>query len=80
MSDRGTFVAFGFESTHNALAAEALLKDADVPVVPVPTPADMGSLCGIALRVSPGDADHAERLIKASGIRPSGRIVFEDWA
>ncbi|MBE0476351.1 MAG: DUF3343 domain-containing protein [Coriobacteriia bacterium] len=80
MSERSEFAAFGFESTHDAIAAEERLKAAGIPVVPIPTPASLGALCGIALRVAPGDAPAAERVMKSGGIRPSASVSFEDWA
>jgi ribosomal protein L7Ae-like RNA K-turn-binding protein len=72
------FVVYGFESTHAALAAEALLKDLGVPVVPVPAPKSIGRLCGIALRVEPADAARAEHLLANAGMEPNARVEIED--
>lgn len=72
------FVVLGFGSTHDALAAEAVLKDMGVPVVPVPAPRELGTLCGIALRVPPADAQRAETLLVAASMSPTGRVVIDD--
>jgi hypothetical protein len=72
------FVFLGFGSTHDALAAEAVLRDMGVPVVPVPAPRQLGSLCGIALRVPPADADRAENLLVEASMAPTGRAVIDD--
>jgi len=65
------FTLFGFLSTHDALAAEALLKDMGVDVVPVPAPKSLGQLCGIALRVRPEESERASDLLEAAGIEIS---------
>ena len=79
MSERATFSALGFESTHDALAAEVELKAANVTVVPIPAPKALGALCGVALRIPPETVPLAEETLAASGIAISGRVSFEDW-
>lgn len=64
------FVVFGFRTTHEALEAEHVLKSAGMGVVPVPTPAVLGELCGIALRLEPEQADPARAVLAAAGITP----------
>ena len=80
MSDRELrpFVVYGFESTHAALAAESLLKDMGVAVVPVPAPKSIGRLCGIALRVEPAESARAEELLANAGMEPNARVEIED--
>lgn len=75
---RRLFVVYGFASTHDALAAERALKDAGVPVVPVPAPGSLGSLCGIAMRVEPSDATRAEAAMSAAGQCWSGCSEMRD--
>jgi hypothetical protein len=65
------FAVYGFATTHDALAAE-------VPVTPIPAPRELGSLCGIALRVEEADAPDAERALVASGLRWTARADIED--
>jgi hypothetical protein len=72
------FVVYGFVSTHAALAAEALLKDMGVAVVPVPAPKSVGHVCGIALRVEVADAVRADSLLSNAGMEPSARVEIED--
>ncbi len=72
------FVVYGFESTHAALSAESLLKDMGIAVVPVPAPKSIGRLCGIALRVEPGQSARAEELLANAGMEPNGRVDIED--
>lgn len=74
------FAVYGFETTHDALAAERALLEAAVPVVAVPTPKALGALCGIAIRASLGDAGRVERVLVAAGIRWTGRAEIEDRA
>lgn len=73
-----TFAALGFATTHDALAAEASLKAAGVPAVPIPTPRELGSLCGIALRLELADVAAAESELAARGISWTARAEFED--
>ena len=73
-----TFVVYGFASVHDALAAESVLKGAGLAVSPIPSPKELGDLCGIALRVEPADAPHAERLLASAGALPVKRAEFQD--
>jgi hypothetical protein len=72
------FVVFGFASTHDALAAEAALREAAIDLTPVPTPLDLGAGCGIALRVSIDDEGCATGAMAEAGIVHSGRIAVQD--
>jgi hypothetical protein len=72
------FAVFGFESTHDALAAENLLGDARIEVVPIPAPAALGALCGIALRVPESSLELAVSRLKEGGIEPTGIIRMDD--
>jgi hypothetical protein len=72
------FAVFGFATTHDALAAEAALKAAGIPVTPVPAPRELGSLCGIALRLEVADAQGAARLFAAADIAPTARADIAD--
>jgi hypothetical protein len=75
--DERDFVVFGFDSTHDALAAEALLKDLGVPVLPVPPPRHLGA-CGIGLRVEPSDVDRAAELLERASIHVASRVPVRD--
>jgi hypothetical protein len=80
MSQRETrrFVVHGFATTHDALAAEALLKARHFAVVPIPAPRELGSLCGIALRLEPHEAARAEEALLAGGIAWIARAEIDD--
>jgi hypothetical protein len=72
------FVVYGFSSVHDALVAESVLKGAGVTVTPVPSPKELGELCGIALRIAPEDATHAHRLLESAGIAPRKSAEIRD--
>lgn len=72
------FVVLGFESTHDALAAEDLIKRAGIPVVPIPAPPTLSALCGIAMRLEPSHVIDAERVLDEGGIRPCARTRILD--
>jgi len=72
------FVAYGFASVHDALAAEAALKAGDVPVTAIPSPRDLGELCGIAMRVAPQDTKAAEAVLGRAGLPPRASVEIDD--
>lgn len=72
------FVAYGFGSTHDALSAEALLADMGLDVTPIPAPAELGALCGIAIRLDPSDTNRAEALLEAAGMSWTGKTAVQD--
>lgn len=72
------FVAFGFRTTHEALAAERALLDAGLGVVPIPSPKSFGGLCGIALRLAPAEENAALAALDQAGIEPKVRQMIED--
>ncbi len=76
--ERSEFIVLGFLSTHDALAAESILKDLGVPVVPVPAPQGIGALCGIALRLVPGDALRARELLERASIPIAAEVTVDD--
>lgn len=72
------FVVLGFGSTHDALAAESVLKDLGVQVVPVPAPKELGALCGIALRLEPGDVPRTRELLARASINWTAEVQVRD--
>ena len=72
------FVAYGFASVHDALAAEAALKAGDVAVTAIPSPRALGELCGIALRVAPQDAEPAAAVLARAGLPPRASAEIDD--
>ena len=77
--ERRRFVVFGFASTHDAMAAESLLIQAAIPVTPMPSPPAFGSLCGLAMRVLPGDEDRATDALSRGRVAPVARADIEDF-
>jgi len=73
-----TFDVLGFVSTHDALDAEALLEDMGVDVVPIPAPATVGALCGIALRIPPEQVERAREYLERAGIQVAAMTTIED--
>lgn len=77
-TERRVFVVFGFESVHDTLAAEDVLGSAGVRAVTIPSPRELGELCGIALRVLLADAAAAEEALTRAGARVRGRAEITD--
>ena len=73
------FVAFGFGSVHDTLFAEDALRVAGVPAVSIPSPRELGELCGIALRVLPEDASAAESAFERAGADVRARAEITDF-
>lgn len=78
MSTVERFVVYGFSTTHAALTAEATLKAAGLSVVPIPAPARLGSVCGIALRVPLEQAANADEVLDTANVTASGRFEIDD--
>ena len=77
--ERRAYVVFGFDSTHDALSAEVLLEDLGIEVVPIPTPASIGTRCGISLRMPPEQAERAARYLENVGLSKAAELVIEDF-
>jgi len=72
------FAVFGFDTTHDALDAEALLEDMGIDVTPMPPPASLSARCGIALRLERAEEERARLYLGNAGIAIVGRTVIED--
>lgn len=70
MGEPRSFTVFGFHSVHDALEAESVLKQAGVASTAIPSPRELGELCGIALRVELGDAGAARDALAGAGRHP----------
>jgi hypothetical protein len=69
---------YGYGSVHETLTAEDALKRAGVAATTIPSPRALGELCGIALRVTPEDAEAAEDALAAAGAHPRARAEIQD--
>jgi hypothetical protein len=72
------FVVFAFGSTHESLAAESALEDAGFEIRVVPLPRHRGSLCGIAVRISPKDEHEALVELAKHDLTVAARDEIED--
>jgi len=68
VNPEGDFVTFTFATTHDAIAAEALLLRAVLDVVPVPAPKTGKALCGLAMRLPAHQARSAEKVMIAGDV------------
>ena len=72
------FVVFGFASVHDTLAAEDVLRAVGVPALTIPSPRELGELCGIALRVEPSAAEAAEAALAGAHTPARARAEILD--
>lgn len=78
MSELARFVVYGFSTTHAALTAEEILKAAGLRVVPIPAPARLGTVCGIAMRVPFEQSEEADSALIAARLEATGRFEIDD--
>lgn len=60
------FIAFS--STYAAIAAQKLLKEAEVPFQVMPVPREVSASCGIALRLTPERLGPAAEVLEGSAL------------
>jgi len=72
------FVVYGFASVHDALGAESALRDAGLAVTAIPSPRELGELCGVALRMDPALASAAEVVFASAGTTPRATAQIDD--
>ncbi len=58
-----------FLSTHDALAAERVLKDRGIEQTIIPTPRTLSGNCGIAIRIGGQDAARAREALETQGVK-----------
>ena len=76
---RRPYRVWGFASTHDAIAAEDVLKRAGLSATTVPRPAEIGGAeCGISVRVPHEDEDRASMVLQEAGIHVIGGILVMD--
>ena len=68
MKDYGVIL---FYTTSAAMRTEKILKKSDIPIKLIPTPRELSSDCGIALRFNWDNAERVKTLLK------SGHVEFE---
>lgn len=60
----------GFGSTHRALKAEAILKEASIPFRLLPVPKALDSACGLVISVDEGTFEGALNTLEKGGLSP----------
>jgi transposase len=78
VSGSARFTVFGFETTHDAMRAERVLEEAGVPVVLIPTPKVLGTLCGLAARVPRESATECAHALEGARVRVSATLEMDD--
>jgi hypothetical protein len=74
-----SFVVFGFASVHDCIAAESTLLKAGIDAVTIPSPREIGGLCGIALRCDPALAGPALAALETAGQTPIASAEITDY-
>ncbi|HHW40897.1 MAG TPA: DUF3343 domain-containing protein [Syntrophomonadaceae bacterium] len=67
-----TFTVFTFPSSHHALRAEKICKEAGFPALLVPLPREISSDCGVSLVLSIEMRHKCDDLLKRVGIPVEG--------
>jgi hypothetical protein len=68
----GTYGAVVFHSTSAAIRADKTLRKAAVEAKLIPTPREISSDCGLALRISFEERDDVVALLTAAGVEIDG--------
>ncbi|MDR1955848.1 MAG: DUF3343 domain-containing protein [Treponema sp.] len=72
-----------FRNIHEVMDAEKALLAADIPVRVMPLPDQLGTDCGMCLRLDPGDYGQARRVLRipVSGVytRQGAGKVYAPW-
>lgn len=77
--EKRPFVVLGFDTTHDALDAEAVLEADGLEPVPIPAPLELGVRCGIAMRIEPNVELDAKAALSQAGINIASESVVDDW-
>jgi cell division inhibitor SulA len=67
-----TATVISFPSSHYAFQAEKACQDANLPVLLIPLPREIGADCGVALLISPKLQEQAEELLSNAGVTLTG--------
>lgn len=66
-----------FHTTTSALRAEKLLQNIGLTVKLIPTPRQLSSDCGIALRFDPADQAKVERCLAEAGVEGEIHLMHD---
>ena len=67
-----------FRGTHQVMSAEKNLKKAGVPMRLIPVPRRLTSDCGLAIRISHPDRNHARKVLSRARILPRSVHILLD--
>ena len=67
-----TATVITFPSSHFAFQAEKVCQEANLPVMLIPLPREIGADCGVAMLISPKLLEQAEELLGRAGVKLAG--------
>lgn len=65
-------VVFTFESTHQAILAEKLLKEGNIPLRVMALPAQIEAGCGLCIRIDLEDGNQAKMILSQHNVQMEG--------
>ncbi len=71
------FYVISFDSTHHAIKAEKLLKEADLSIKMMPTPREITASCGLSIRFEMGDLERVEEIISKEELAIKGKYEIK---
>lgn len=66
-----------YQSIHDVIRAESVLKSSGIPCELVPVPTSVRSDCGMALALPPREVERAFETLRAAGALPQGLYFRE---
>lgn len=63
------YIITAFDSTHDAIKAEILTKQAKLTARLIPIPPEVSAGCGLALRAAPEEEGAVREILKAEGVK-----------
>lgn len=60
-----------FHGIHRVMKAEKILKQAGADILLIPTPRELSSDCGLALRFAPSEQERVLAVLAAEGLSPA---------
>jgi hypothetical protein len=74
MVHEGDFVAI-FQSMHRVLKAEKILKQEAAAFLLIPTPRELSSACGLAIRFEAGNRERIETILQREDVVPKELFI-----
>lgn len=67
------FYVISFDSTHHAIKAEKLFKEANLNIKMMPTPREITASCGLSIRFEEADLGEVEKIISDEELNVKGK-------